>query len=146
MDIEIYRKALFCSHLCNTGLESSMSGRETDVVWYIWIKIFDKIFIIILEMIKTDTLTIFNSLKESAENVATAVTTHNKVSTLSSLVQFHENYGARAQNTDTICCIILRKTTMGTQFPTVCDSVNVCIYVCIYVRLIGCEADMLTKQ
>lgn len=35
---------------------------------------------------------------------------------------------------------------METQFLIVCDSVNVCIYVCIYVWLIGCEADMLTKQ
>lgn len=58
-----------------------MSGRETDMVEYIWIKDFDKICMTIIL------------------NVTTAVTTHNKVSTLSRKAQLHENYEASAQNT-----------------------------------------------
>lgn len=115
-----------------------MSGRETDMVQYIWIKDFDKIrMTIILEIIKSYILTIFNSLRASAENVTTAVTTHNKVSTLSSLAQLHENYEASAQNTISgntynLLHLICEKLQWKPSFRQ-CVTVLMCVFMRVFM-------------
>lgn len=86
---------------------------------------------------KGDRHGIFNSLKESVENVTTAETTHNKVSTLSSLAQFHENYKASAQNTISgntynLLHLFCEKVQWKLSFWQ-CVTVLICVFMCVFM-------------
>lgn len=103
------------------------------MVWYIWIKVFDKIFIIIFEIIKTYILRIFNSLKASAENVTTAVTTHNKVSTLSSLACYEvSTQNTISGNTYNLLHLFCEKLQWKPIFWQ-CVTVLMCVFMCVFM-------------